>query len=197
GVTDQGGLVTGVEHPAGVIVQHDDVVAERQHDAAGPPAGPHVLLEQVQVPAAARGQQRLGDLVSGGLDQRDQQRVGVLAPAGQVDDAHRLARYRVVDGDPGAGQALQVLGIVLVTEDVGGAAGFQCGADAVGADPLLGVAEAGRQLDPVQVAFQVVVCGQPGQYHASRVGQDDADRLPVKLLVQLPQHRIGRPGQRG
>ena len=197
GVADQGGLVTGVEHPAGVVVEHDHVVAQGQHDAAGPAAGAHVLLQQMQVAAAARGQQGLGDLVGGRLHERDQQRIRVLAPAGQVDDADRLARDRVVDRHPGAGQALQVLGVVLVPEDVGGPAGLQRGADAVGAHLVLGVAEAGGQLDVVQVPLEVVIGGQPGQHQAGRVGQDDADRLAVKLLVQVPQHRVGRPGQVG
>src|SRR5207237_8075290 len=71
------------------------------------------------------------------------------------------------------------------------------GADAVGADPVLGVAEAGGELDPVEGALEVVVRGQPGQHQAGRVGQDDADRLAVELLVQVPEHRIGRPGQVG
>ena len=100
------------------------------------------------LPAASRAWR---DLVGGRLGQRDQQRVGVLAPAGQVDRADRLAGDRVVDRHPGAAEALQVLGVVLVAEDVGGPAALQRGADAVGADLLLGVAEAGGQLDPVEV----------------------------------------------
>ena len=102
-----------------------------------------------------------------------------------------------MDRHPGAAEALQGLGVVLVPEDVGRAAGLQRGADAVGADPVLGVAEAGRQLDPVEGALEVVVRGHPGQHQAVRVGQDDADRLAVQLLVQVPEHRIGRPGQVG
>jgi len=42
-----------------------------------------------------------------------------------------------------------------------------------------------------------VVRGHPGQHQARGVGQDDADRLAVELLVQVPQHRIGRAGQVG
>jgi hypothetical protein len=80
---------------------------------------------------------------------------------------------------------------------VGRPAGLQRGADAVGPDLVLGVAEAGGQLDPVEGALEVVVRGHPGQHQAVRVGQDDADRLAVQLLVQVPQHRIGRPGQVG
>jgi hypothetical protein len=197
GVADQRGLVAGVQHVAGVVVQHDHVVAERQHDAAGPAAGAHVLLQQVVAPAAAGCEHGLIDLIGGRLDQRDQHRVGVLAPAGQVDHADGLAGERVVDGDACAGEALEVLGIVLMAEDVRRAAGLQGGADAVGADAFLGVAEAGREHDAVKVAFQVDVGGQPGQDQPGAVGQDDADRLAVELLVQLAQHRIGAAGKRG
>ncbi len=197
GVADQRGLVAGVEQAPGVVVEHDHVVAERQDDAAGPAAGPHVLLEQVDVPAGAGRDQGLGDLVGRGLDQGQHQRVGVLAPAGQVDHADGLAGGRVVDRDARAAELLEVLGVVLVPEHVGRAARFQRGADAVGADAGLGVAEAGGQHDAVEGAFQVVVRGQPGQDEPVGVGQDDADGLAVELLVQVPQDRAGAARQPG
>src|SRR6516162_7154397 len=156
-----------------------------------------LLQEYVDVPAAAGRDQGLGDLVGGGLDQRDHQRVGVLAPAGQVDHAHRLAGDRVVDRHPGAAEAVQVFRVVLVPEHVGGPARLQRGADAVGADPLLGVAEAGGQLDAVQGPLQVVVPGQPSQHQPVGVGQDDADRLAAQFLVQLAQHRFRAADQPG
>ena len=106
------------------------------------PAGTQVLLQQLELLGAGVGQQRLGDLVGRGLRQGDEQRVGVLAPAGQVHRADRLAGDRVMDRHPGAGEVLQVLRVVLVAEDVRGLAALQRGADAVGADELLGVAEA-------------------------------------------------------
>ena len=108
-----------------------------------------------------------------------------------------LPEIGCVDRHPGAGQVLQILGVVLVTEHVRRLAALQRGADPVGADELLGVAEAGRQLDPVQVPLQVVVGGQPGEHHASGVGEDDADRLALEMLAQVPQHRHGAAGQRG
>ena len=146
------------------------------------------------------GQQRLPDLLGGGLGQRQQQRSGVLAPAGEVDGADGPAGDRVVDRHAGAGEVLEVLGVVLVAEHVRRAADLQRRADAVGADELLGVAEAGRELDPVEVALEVAVAGQPGQHQPGRVGEDDADRLPVELLAAgcaAPAARCGSAGCRG
>ena len=103
---------------------------------------------------AGVGEQRLPDLLGGGLGQRQQQRAGVLAPAGEVDRADGPAGDRVVDRHAGAGEVLEVLGVVLVAEHVRRAAHLQRGADAVGADELLGVAEAGGQQDPVEVPLE-------------------------------------------
>ena len=50
----------------------------------------------------------------------------------------------MADRHRGAGEILQVLGVVLVPEHVHRLAALQRGADAVGADELLGVAEARR-----------------------------------------------------
>ena len=102
-----------------------------------------------------------------------------------------------MDRDPGAGQVLKVLGVVLVPEYAGRLAALQGGADPVGADVLLGVAEARGELDPVQVTFQVVVGGHPGEHDAGRVSEDHADRLPIEVLAQVAQHRHGVAGQRG
>ncbi len=195
-LAEQHALVARVEDLAGVLVHHDDVVVQGQHDPAGAPAGPHVLLHELEFPRAAVGQHGLGDLVRGGLGQRDQQRVGVPAPAGQVDRADGLPGDRIVDRHPGAGQVLEVFGVVLVPEHGGGLAAFQRGADPVGADVLLGVAEARRELDPVQVTFQVVVGGHPGEHDARGVGEDDADRLPLQVLAEVAQHGHGVAGQR-
>ena len=140
--------------------------------------------------------QRLAELVGGGLDQRQHQRVGVPAPAGQVDHADGLAGHRVAQRHPGAGHALKPLRVVLVPEHVRGAARFQRGPDAVGADDFLGVGEAGHQHDRVELPFQVAVAGEAAQHEPGRVGQDDADRLPVELLVQVPQDRLGGARQR-
>jgi hypothetical protein len=120
----------------------------------------------------------------------------VFAPAGEIDRADRLARGRVVDGHPGAGQILQVLGVMLVAEHVHGTAALQGRADPVGADELLGVAEPRGELHAVEMPFQVAVAGQPDEHHARRVGQDDADRLAVEVVAEVPQHRQGVTGQR-
>jgi hypothetical protein len=50
----------------------------------------------------------------------------------------------MADRHRGAGEVLEVLGVVLVPEHVRRLAAFQCGADPVGAHELLGVAEARR-----------------------------------------------------
>ncbi len=102
-----------------------------------------------------------------------------------------------MDRDAGAGQVLQILGVVLVAEYAGGLAAFQGGADPVGADVLLGVAEAGGELDPVQMTFQVMIGGHPAQHDARGVGEDDADRLPLQVLAQVAQYGHGVTGQRG
>ena len=197
GLPEQHRLVTGVQHLAGAVVHHHHVVVQGEHDAVGAAAGTQVLLQQFELLGTGVGQQGLGDLVRRGLHQGDEQRVGVLPPAGQVHRADRLAGDRMVDRHPGAGEILQVLRVMLMAEDMRGLAALQGGADAVGADEFLGVAEPRRQLDPVEVAFQVGVGGQPGQHHPGRVGQDDADRLPVHVLAQVPEHRHGAAGQRG
>jgi hypothetical protein len=91
GLAEQHGLVSGVEHVPGVLVHHDQVLGQGQHDPVGPAAGAQVVLEQLQLLGAGVGQQGLGDLVGGGLDQRDQQPVGVPAPAREVHRADDLA----------------------------------------------------------------------------------------------------------
>jgi hypothetical protein len=96
-----------------------------------------------------------------------------------------------------SGSASLRLGVVLVPEHVGRAARLQRGADAVGADALLRVAEAGGQHHAVQGALQVVVRGQPVQHHPVSVGQDDADRLAVQLLAQAAQDWLGAAHQPG
>jgi hypothetical protein len=108
------------------------------------PAGPQILPQQLELLCAAVVEQCLRDLVCGALGKRDQQPAGVLAPAGQVHGADDLAGDRVADRHRGAGEVLQVLGVVLVPEHVRRPAALQRGADPVGAGELLGVAEARR-----------------------------------------------------
>ena len=99
-------------------------------------------------------------------------------------------------GTPGAGEVLEVLGVVLVAEHVHRLAALEGRADPVGADELLGIAEARNEQDAVEVARQVGVAGQPGQHEPGVVGEHDADRLPGELLVQPAQHGLGAAGQR-
>ena len=196
-VPDQSGLVGRVQHRPGQVVHHRHVAVDGEDDPGGAPADPQVLVEQLQLAGAGVGEQLLPDLLGGGLGQGEQQRARVPPPAGQVDRADGLAGDRVVDRHPGAGQVLQVLGVVLVPEHVHRPAALQRGADAVGADELLGVREAGREHHLVQVALQLVAGGEPDQHQPAGVGQHDADLLPLQLVAQRAQHRLGAAGQRG
>ena len=103
----------------------------------------------------------------------------------------------MVDGHTGACQVLQVLGVVLVAEDMGRAADLEGGADAVGPDELLGVAEARGQTHAVQVAVELAVAGEPAEHQSRRVGEDDAHRLALQLLLQASKHRLGAPAEPG
>ena len=105
---------------------------------------------------------------------------------------------RVVDRHPGAGQVLQVLGVVLVPEHVRGLAALQRGADPVGADELLGVAEARARAGPRPGAARGR--GPP----VSRLSTTPAASVRMMLIGwpsrcsrRLPQHRHGAAGQRG
>ena len=100
-----------------------------------------------------------------------------------------------MDRDAGAGQVLEMLCIVLVAENVAGGTDLQGRPDAVRTDELLGVAEAGNQQDLVKVPFEVGVRGSPAEHQAGLVGEDDAHRLTVELLVQAAQHRFGAAGE--
>ena len=62
---EQRGLVAGVKHVPGVVVHHHHVVAERKDDPASVPAGPQVVLQQLELPRAAVVEQRLRDLAGG------------------------------------------------------------------------------------------------------------------------------------
>jgi len=102
-----------------------------------------------------------------------------------------------MDRNPCAGQVLEVLGVVLVPEHVHRPAALERGADAVGADELLGVAEPGCEAHLVEVPLEVSATGEAAEDEPGGVGQDDADRLAVELLGQAAQHRSGAAGQRG
>ena len=160
-------------------------------------AGPQVLLQQLNLPRAAVVEQCLRDLGGGAVGERDQQRIGVLAPAGQVHRADDLAGDRVADQRGGAAEILQMLGVMLVTEHVRRLAAFQRRADAIGAGELLGIAEARQQLNAVKVPLEIAIGRQPVKQHAARIGQHDADRLALEIVAQVPQHRQGVAGQRG
>ena len=131
----------------------------------------------------------LASVISSGPASFDQH-VKSMAPDGPSGDG-------VADGDAGTREPVEVLGVVLVPEDVGGAAHLQGGADAVGPDLLLGVAEARGQVDVVEAPVELAVAGLAGQHQPRRVGQDDAHRLVVQLLAQLPQDGLRGARERG
>ena len=135
------GLVAGVEHVPGITVHHHRVVVDRKNDPARVPAGPQILLQQLSLPRAAVVEQCLRDLADGAVGECDQQRTGVFAPAGQAHRADDLAGDRVAYRLCGAGEILQMLGVMLVTEHVRRPAAFQRRADAVSPGELLGIAE--------------------------------------------------------
>ena len=123
---------------------------------------------------------------------RGHHRAGVAAPAGEVDDAEHLVRDRVPDRHPGTGELLEVLDVVLVAEHPRRAAAFERGADAVRADVLLGVAEAGGQPHLVQARLQPRVAGVAGEHDAVGVAEDDADGFVRELLRGLAPAPGGR-----
>ena len=71
-------LIAGVEHVPGVVVHQHQVVSQRKDDPGSVPAGPQILLQQLELPGAAGIKHRLRDLAGGRLGQRDQQPVGVF-----------------------------------------------------------------------------------------------------------------------
>ena len=142
-------------------------------------------------------QERLPDLLGRGLGQGEQECPGVPAPAGEVHGAHQPARDRVMDGDTGAGQVLEVFGVVLVAEYVSRTAHFQGGADAVGADELLGIAEPRREKNLVEVRFEGPVAGHPAEHEPGGVREDDAHRLALELFAECAQHRSRTAGEAG
>jgi hypothetical protein len=144
------------------------------------PAGPQILLQQPGLPRAAVVEQRLRDLPGGGLGQRDQQRADVLAPAGQVHRADGLAGDRVADRHRGAGEVLQVLGVMLVPEYVHRLADLQRGADAVGADEVLA---AGMTAEQITAEYPTVTA--EGVRAAAAYGA----ALACEELLPLPQQR--------
>jgi hypothetical protein len=101
----------------------------------------------------------------------------------------------VLDRYAGAGQVLEILGVVLMAEDMHRTAAFERGPDPVRPGELLGITEARREEHLVQMPAQLGVGGQPLEHHAGPVGEDDADRLPVEILVQLLHHRFRAAGQ--
>ena len=190
-------LVARVEDVPGVVAHHHHVLVEREDDPGAVPAGPQVLLQQLNLPPAGVVEQRLRYLAGGALGERDQQRVGVLAPAGQVHHADDLAGEGVADRSRGAGEVLQMLGVVLMAEHVRRLAALQRRADAVGADALLGIAEARQYLNAVEVPLKITISRQPGEQDPARIRQDDADRLALEVVTQILQYRQGVAAQRG
>src|SRR5216684_6622830 len=94
-----------------------------------------------------------------------------------------------MDRYPGTGEILELLRIVLVAEDMGWPSDLQGGADAIGADRLLGVAESGRKLHAVEVAVEIVIRRHPAQHDPVGVGQDHANWLTLQALAKLLENR--------
>ncbi len=179
------------------VVHHHQVVADGEHRRVARTLDRgQVVVQQRQLVPPGRGEQRLLDAAGGGRGGGDHQRVRLAAPAGQVDDAADLARHRVPDRGAGTGQVLQVLDEVLVPEHLGRSPALQRGPDAVGADVLLGVGEAGDEPHPVQVLAQRGVPGPAVEDDPVGVAEDQADRLGGELVAQLGDDRRRRPYQR-
>ncbi len=193
---EQRPLVGGGEQVARPVVEHQQVVADGQHGVAVAPAGGQVVVQQRVLAAPGVLQQHRLDAPAQRRRGGGHHGAGVAAPAREVDDAEHLVRDRVPHRHPGTGELLQVLHVVLVAEDPRRAAALQRGADAVGADVLLGVAEAGGEPDPVQALLQALVAGVAGEDDAVGVAEDDADGLAGELLRGLRQHR-SRGAQQG
>ena len=102
-----------------------------------------------------------------------------------------------MDRHPGAGEIFEVLRVMLMAEHVHRPATLQCRADPVGADKLLRIAETRSKLHAIEVPLKIAIAGQPDEDHARGIGQDDADRLAIQVVPQVPQHRQGVTGQRG
>ena len=82
----------------------------------------------------------------------------------------------MADRHPGAGQRLELLGVVLVAEHAEGLTALQRAADAVRAGELLRVAETGREQHLVEVLLQRRIPGQPFE--------DDTVEQPFNLYDQ-------------
>jgi hypothetical protein len=183
-------VVVVIEQVGRADVGDGQVVAHRQHRPLGPAAGGQELLEQGALAVAAQLEQPRLDVACRALDERAHQQAGVSPPAGDVDDPEHLAADRVADGRAGAGDRVETLDEVLVPEDVRGSLLLQRGADPVGADELLGVAEARGQQDLVEVGVQRALAG--AAVHDPRLGvrQDDAHPGVGQLPLQPVQHRL-------
>ena len=191
------GLVRRIQVLPCLVVHHHQLVADGQDHPAGVLTGVQVLAQQGQLVLAGLRQHVAFDTAGGRDGQGQQQRSRLLGPGRQVQRAEQRATDRMMDGGAGAGQPLEVLGVVLVSADQRGQTGFERGPDAVGPDQILGVAEPGGQVDVVKV-FGQLAPGRPSvDDQAVGVGQHDADRLIGELVLQLPQDRLGAQHQRG
>src|SRR5262249_6796449 len=113
----------------------------------------------------------------------------------EVQNADDRAPRRVVDRRTGAGELAQLVGVVLAAVDQRLLAAADGGADAVRAGELLGVRVPRGQRHRVQAAGQVPAGGAPVEHDAGVVGEDDADRLVLQLLVQRVEDRGGAAQQ--
>jgi hypothetical protein len=184
-------VIVGVEQVRRAGVGDHQVVAQRQHRPLGPAAGRQELLEQRPLPLAALLEQPRLDVVRRLADQRAHQQARVGAPAGHVDQPDHPPAQRVADRRAGARQRLEALDEVLVPEHVRGALLLERGADPVGADVLLRVAEARREQHLVEVGVQRAVAGPSVQHPGLRVGEDHAHARVGHFPLEAVEHRFG------
>ena len=123
------------------------------------------------------------DLAGGGDGEREVAALVGGGRAGNIDDAEDFARDRMVHGGGGAGPGLDAFGEMFGGVDLGGLAGGERGADAVGAHFGFRPLAAGDQVDFFGVVEGAVVAGGfqddaegvGEEHHAAGVGQHGLD----------------------
>jgi hypothetical protein len=188
---EQSGLVSRLEALLCLVIHHHQVIAERHHPATRMLTSGEVVPEQGQLTGTGPRQELLLDPQRRRPGAVHQQRVRVRDRRSQIQYAEQRAGDGVMDRRTGAGELAEPAGEVFAAGDHGRHPGLERRTDAVGADLLLGVAEAGRQVGAVQLLHQRRVRAGALQHQAVPVGQDDADGLVRQLVGQLAEHGCG------
>jgi len=195
-MVEQRPLIVGVQCLPQTGVHQHHVAADRQHSARIAPVLLQVGLQQRGFAFGPECADPVLDLAAGALGQHEQQRIGKVCPAGQVDDPEKLAGDRIADRGTRARQPTQRADVVLIALDERGRTGLQGGSDAVGAGELLGIAVAACQPHCVEGLQDRRIGGDALQHQAVRRGQNDADRLRRQVRGDPAQHR-GRGTDQG